>query len=105
MLEVRISVPDHATGEQLAAALVDRRLAACVQVLGPMTSVYVWQGAAERAQEWLLLAKTTTAAFDDLCAAVGQLHPYDVPEVLAVSVERALQPYAEWLRAAVGPTG
>lgn len=105
MLEVRISVPDQATGEQLAAALVERRLAACVQVLGPMTSVYVWEGAAERAQEWLLLAKTTIAAFDDLCAAVGQLHPYDVPEVLAVPVERALQPYAEWLREAVGPPG
>lgn len=105
LLEVRVSVPDTATGDTIAEALVGRGLAACVQVLGPITSVYSWEGVVERAEEWLVLAKTTGEAFDALAAAVGELHPYEVPEVLAVPVERAPQPYAEWLREAVVPPG
>lgn len=102
LVEVRVTAPDEQTADALAAGLVERRLAACAQVLGPITSVYTWEGVTERSQEWLLLVKTTEAAFDALAAAVQEQHPYEVPEVLAVPVAQALTSYAEWVRDSVG---
>lgn len=102
LVEVRVTTPDEVTAEALATGLVERRLAACAQVLGPITSVYTWEGGTERSQEWLLLVKTTVAAFDALAAAVQEQHPYEVPEVLAVPVAHALTSYAEWVRDSVG---
>lgn len=98
LIEIRISVPDEAVGDQLAGILVDQQLAACVQRVGPIVSTYTWQGAVQRDTEWLLLAKTTRAAFETLQATVVQAHPYEVPEVLAVPVTDALPAYAQWVR-------
>jgi periplasmic divalent cation tolerance protein len=98
LVEVRVSVPDEDTGLRLARDLVEARAAACVQCLGPMTSVYRWEGAVQVEREWLLLAKTTEAALARLKVVVVDGHPYDVPEVIAVPVGQALGPYAEWVR-------
>jgi periplasmic divalent cation tolerance protein len=98
MLEVRVAVPDAETAQALARSLVESRLAACAQVLGPMTSTYWWEGEVETAQEHLLLVKTTAEMFDPICARVRAEHPYDNPEVLAVPVARAAPAYAAWLR-------
>ncbi len=102
LLEVRVACPDAATAQSIADALVAERLAACVQVLGEMTSTFAWQGRLHRDPEVLLLAKTTTASFDALAARVDELHPYETPEVLALTVTHALPRYAAWVRDQVG---
>lgn len=105
LLEVRVSVgaPDEA--DRIADALVSEGLAACVQVVPGMTSVYRWQGRVERAAELLLLAKTTAEQFDRLAARVAELHSYETPEILAVPVAQASAAYAAWLRESVGGAG
>lgn len=102
LLEVRIACPDAATAQAIADALVGERLAACVQVLGEMTSTFGWEGRVHRDPEVLLLAKTTSARFDALAARVDELHPYQTPEVLGVPVTHALPRYAAWVGDQVG---
>ena len=84
-------------GRRMARALVERRLAACVNLVPNLTSVYRWQGAVEEAEEVLLVMKTTEDQLGALEAAVRELHSYEVPEFLALRVEAASQPYLEWL--------
>ncbi|MGC5584461.1 divalent-cation tolerance protein CutA [Ornithinimicrobium sp. W1665] len=98
LVEAHVSVPDTDMAQRIASDLVARQLAACVQVLGPMTSVYTWDGEVHRNQEWLLVAKTTEEAFPDVARAVRTLHSYDVPEVVAVPITQALGEYASWVR-------
>jgi periplasmic divalent cation tolerance protein len=89
-----------ANGEEasrLAEMLVGAHLAACVQILPEMESVYRWQGKIERSSEVLLLAKTTRGKFDDLEREVRALHSYDTPEIVAVSIVAGSAPYLEWL--------
>lgn len=100
-LEVRVSAP-ASDADRLARALVDERLAACVQALPGVRSTYVWQGAVESADEVLLLIKTRTDLFDALTARVEELHPYDVPEVVAVPLTHISAAYAGWLADALG---
>jgi periplasmic divalent cation tolerance protein len=96
LVEVRISAPDAEVAQALADLLVAERLAACAQLV-PTTSTYRWQGAIETEPEVLVLAKTTAARFDAICARVRAEHPYDNPEILAVPVVAAAEPYAAWL--------
>ncbi len=86
---------------RLAEMLVGARLAACVQMLPEMESIYHWQGQVERAPEVLLLAKTTAACFVELEREVRALHSYDTPEIVALPVTAVSAPYLEWLTAAV----
>jgi periplasmic divalent cation tolerance protein len=82
---------------RLAEMLVGAHLAACVQILPEIESVYRWQGKIERNAEVLLLAKTTRAKFDDLEREVRALHSYDTPEIVAVPIVAGSAPYLEWL--------
>ena len=86
---------------RLAEMLVGARLAACVQVLPEMESIYHWQGQVERAPEVLLVVKTTVARFAELEREVRALHSYETPEIVALPVNAASAPYLEWLTAAV----
>ena len=83
--------------ETLAGELVSRRLAGCVQIVGPIASVFHWQGKIEHSEEWLCQIKTRRDKYAELEAAIRELHPYDVPEILAVSVAAASDAYAQWL--------
>jgi len=83
---------------RLADMLVGAHLAACVQILPEMESVYRWQGKIERAGEILLLAKTTRSKFEELEREVRALHSYDTPEIIAVPVVAASAPYVDWLK-------
>ena len=89
--------PDAATAQRIADALVEERLAACVNVLPGLRSVYRWQGAVERADEVLLLAKTVSGRLDALTARLTALHPYELPEVVAVEVAGGLAAYLDWV--------
>lgn len=82
----------------IAHALVEERLAACVNVLPPIQSIYRWKGAVESAKEVLLLAKTTGHAFPALRDRIVELHSYEVPEVIAVPVVKGLEAYLSWVR-------
>ena len=95
-----------ANGEEatrLAEMLVGAHLAACVQILPEMESVYRWQGKIERQSEILLLAKTTRAKFTELEREVRALHSYDTPEIIAVSIVDGSAPYLDWLNIATDP--
>jgi periplasmic divalent cation tolerance protein len=95
-----------ANGEEatrLADMLVGAHLAACVQILPEMESVYRWQGRIERQSEVLLLAKTTREKFEELEREVRALHSYDTPEIIAVPVTAGSGPYLDWLRQATDP--
>lgn len=81
----------------LADALVGERLAACVNVLGPIRSVYRWEGAVQHDREWLLVVKTRAALLENLGARVRELHSYDTPEVIALPVQGGSAPYLQWV--------
>ena len=91
------NLPDDASAQVLAKHLVEHRLAACVNQLAPVRSVYRWQGQVEQAAEIPLLIKTTRAGYAAVEAAVSALHPYDVPELIAVPVEIGLAAYLDWV--------
>lgn len=83
--------------QRLARTLVERRLAACVNLVPNLTSIYRWQGAVEQADEILLLIKTTVGQLSALEAAIRDLHSYDVPEFVVLNIESGSQPYLAWL--------
>jgi periplasmic divalent cation tolerance protein len=89
--------PDADSAARLADALVAERLAACVNLLPGLRSVYRWQGTIERSDEILLLIKTTDARLPALSARVLELHPHELPEVVAVEVAGGLSAYLEWV--------
>ena len=91
------TVPDEASGEALARTLVEERLAACVNLHGPMTSLYRWNGAVEREVERQLIIKTTSDRIPAVEARVRQLHSYDVPEFLVVPVATGGATYLSWI--------
>lgn len=95
---VLITVPDEATARKLARILVEERLAACVNVVGGLTSIYRWESEVHEDAELLLLVKTTAAALSELEARVRALHPYSVPELLAFTVESGLDRYLAWVK-------
>lgn len=83
--------------EEIARALVEQRLAACVQIVGPIRSIYRWQGQIQTSQEWQCWAKTRAERWDEVCEAIRRLHPYEVPEILAVPIEAGSDTYLKWL--------
>jgi periplasmic divalent cation tolerance protein len=95
---VFITAPSGEEATRLAEMLVGAHLAACVQILPEMESVYRWQGKIERQSEILLLVKTSRAKFEDLEREVRALHSYDTPEIVAVPIVMGSAPYLDWLR-------
>lgn len=91
--------PDTTSAEAAAALLVERRLAACVAILPQMISLYRWQGAVERSNEAVLLAKTRAARADAVMAALAESHPYEVPALLVLPVAAASAAYGAWITA------
>jgi len=98
-LLVLTNLPDRETAERLAGALVEQRVAACVNILAPCRSVYRWEGAVLREEEHPVLIKTTAERYAALEAAIRAAHPYELPEVIAVPIERGLPAYLAWVDA------
>lgn len=96
-LVVLTNLPDIESASALARALVDARVAACVNVLSPVRSVYRWAGKIEEAAEVPLLIKTRRSCFEALEQAIRVGHPYEVPEIIALPIERGFAPYLAWI--------
>ena len=105
-VQIQTTTATRAEAEALARALVERRLAGCVQIVGPINSTYWWQGEVESAEEYLCLIKSSRESYPALEAAIDEVHPYDVPEVLAIPVAAGSAAYLGWLREELrGPGG
>lgn len=102
-LLVLTNLPDEAAARSLAALLVEKRLAACVNILAPCRSVYRWQGRVEDATEVPVLIKTTDARYPELESTIRTAHPYELPEIVAVPVARGLPDYLAWVAAETAP--
>jgi len=98
-LLVLTNLPERAAAERLADALLEQRLAACVNILAPCRSVYRWKGALQHDEEHPMLIKTTSERYAALEAAIRAGHPYELPEIIAVPIERGLQAYLDWVAA------
>jgi periplasmic divalent cation tolerance protein len=96
-LIVLTTFPDHDAALEVAGRLVREKLAACVNVLPRITSVYEWQGEAQIDNEHLMLAKTSISRFAELEAAIRDSHPYELPEIVGVPITQGLQGYLDWI--------
>ena len=101
MVVVLVTCPTKALGRRLADRLVKAHLAACVNLLTNVESTFWWEGKVERCQEVLLIIKTSAANFERLRRAILTLHPYDVPEIIALPLSLGHRPYLNWLLSSV----
>ncbi|MCH8493733.1 MAG: divalent-cation tolerance protein CutA [Idiomarina sp.] len=99
---VLCTAPDNATAQQLAEYVVNKQLAACVNILPQVQSVYRWQGEVQSDTEWLLVIKTSAAGYSKLEQAIAAQHPYDVPEIIALPISNGLPAYLSWLQTSIG---
>jgi periplasmic divalent cation tolerance protein len=89
--------PDHSTASKLATDLVTAKLAACINILPAITSIYSWQGQIETTAEVLLMIKSDTKHYAALETLILQLHPYQVPEIIAISIDQGFPDYLHWI--------
>ncbi len=94
---VFITVPSRTVGQQIAQTLVGDRLVACVNIIGPISSVYRWKDAIEEDEEFLLVCKTTSQAFGAVADKVQSIHPYEVPEIVSLPIAEGLPAYLQWV--------
>jgi periplasmic divalent cation tolerance protein len=95
---VLITVPSKEVGEQIAASLLEKQLAACVNVVSPISSIFTWQGEINHEQETLLIVKSRADLFEgQLIPAVLAIHPYQVPEIIALPIIMGLSSYLKWI--------
>ena len=103
-LLVLTNLPDRAAAERLADSLVEKRLAACINILAPCKSVYRWKDAVQHDDEHPMLIKSTAEGYPALEAAIRAGHPYELPEIIAVPIERGLPAYLDWIAAETNPS-
>jgi periplasmic divalent cation tolerance protein len=101
-IQVLTTVSSEEDAERIADDLIERRLAACVQIVGPILSRYRWRGEVEQAREWQCLAKTEAGLYDRVEAAIREIHAYEEPEVLAIPVLAGSRGYLAWVSESVG---
>src|SRR5688500_5566472 len=101
MLLVLTTTPDETEARKLANSIVEEKLAACVQVLPHLTSVYFWEGKIQTESEYLLLIKTLDEKFDELTEFIRSSHSYEVPEIVAISADKVAEDYLKWMWVAI----
>jgi periplasmic divalent cation tolerance protein len=99
--QVTTTLPDRVSADKLAEILVAERLAACGQVLGPVSSTYHWEGRLEQAEEWYCTLKTTEQRLPALQKRIRELHPYQTPELIVLPISGGDAQYLEWVHAEV----
>jgi periplasmic divalent cation tolerance protein len=101
-VQITTTTGNRQDAEQIAAELVSRRLAACVQVSGPIVSTFRWQGKVETAEEWMCVIKTSRAQRSAIHQTLAEIHPYEVPEILATPIVDGSEAYLKWLSEQLG---
>jgi periplasmic divalent cation tolerance protein len=96
-IQVQTTAESEQEAERISSALVERRLAACVQIIGPISSRYRWRGEIETAREWICVAKTTADRYPELEATIRELHSYDEPEIVATPIVAGSKGYLDWI--------
>ena len=102
VVSIYVVFPNSGEAERVGRAVIEERLAACVNILGPVRSIYRWQGAIETADEVAAILKTTSAAADRLITRIAELHSYDVPCIATWPIDKVLATYADWVEESVG---
>lgn len=97
LIQIQTTFPQELQAHAVGSALVQERLVACAQVLGPITSHYLWQGNMEKSSEWLCLLKTRAALFEEVCENIRASHPYDCPELIATPINSVADSYLRWV--------
>lgn len=97
LIQVSTTTEKREDAEKIARALVERRLAACVQIVGPIDTTYWWKGKIERNPEWLCLIKSRKALYAELEKAIKEMHPYETPEIIAVPIVAGSNEYLDWI--------
>lgn len=100
-IQVTTTLPDERTAQRIAQRVVEERLAACAQVSGPISSTYHWRGEIEQEAEWYCHFKTTASRFPALQARIRELHPYEVPEIIALPILHGNAEYLSWIEESV----
>jgi periplasmic divalent cation tolerance protein len=100
-IEVVTTTDDKEDAEKIATLLVEKRLAACVQIVGPITSLYRWKGNIEKTQEWQCWIKSKEILYKEIEKAIESVHPYEVPEIIAIPIVAGSRVYLEWLESEV----
>ncbi|PKN68705.1 MAG: hypothetical protein CVU54_13825 [Deltaproteobacteria bacterium HGW-Deltaproteobacteria-12] len=101
-IEIKTTTGSREQAMIIAQHLVGKKLAACVQILEPITSIYRWKGKVETAQEWLCLIKTQADLFDKAEAAIKKMHSYEIPEIIAVPIVKGSKEYLQWIHEETG---
>jgi len=102
VVSIYVVFANSGEAERVGRAVIEERLAACVNILGPVRSIYRWQGAIETADEVAAILKTTSAAADRLITRIAELHSYDVPCIATWPIDKVLATYADWVEESVG---
>jgi periplasmic divalent cation tolerance protein len=97
IIQIVTTIDDREAAKRLGRRLVDERLVACCQVVGPILSIYRWKGTVEETDEWYCVMKTRPSLYRQVEEAIKALHPYEVPEIIAMTVSGALPDYAMWV--------
>ena len=97
-IQVSTTVNDRRVADKIAKILLKKRLSSCVQILGPIASSYWWNGRTERAKEWLCLVKARSGDYPEIESAIKKIHPYQVPEILALPILNGNPDYLRWIR-------
>lgn len=100
-IQVLTTTETREGADTIARLLVEKRLAACVQIVGPVTSTYRWQGRVETAQEWQCLIKSRRDLFGEVEKAIRTVHPYEIPEIIATAILEGSEDYLRWLQDAL----
>ena len=104
-LQITTAAGSREEADRIATTLVDQRLAGCVQIIGPIRSVYRWQGEIEHSEEWLCQIKTTHEQYVHVEAAIRELHSYDCPEIVATPIVAGSAAYLQWLAEQISAPG
>ena len=96
-IQVTTTTETKEQAQTIAQHLVERKLAACVQIVGPISSIYSWKGKLENAQEWLCLIKTRNDLYNKVESAIKSQHPYETPEIIAVTIVKGSKEYLQWI--------
>ena len=104
-IQVVTTAAERSDAEKIAKTLVEKRLAGCVQIVGPVTSTYRWKGWVEQSQEWQCLIKTRQDLYSELEEVIKEIHPYETPEIIAIPLVAGCRDYLDWLGDALRKAG